>query len=169
MTTPKNAVVEFCEVRTPRGESGVQLWRDGKALTTPLLEHPGLVFGFRYVEVFHLAHAVILGWSPNTDRFLAAEVPPDPAESDDLGLEYAISALSVAYAAVDRDLSGASIVDPDLAEQIVDLAAPRIPQFTEVDWQRAVSEGISAWRQLLAGTGRRVELDFASHQLRVHA
>jgi hypothetical protein len=114
MTTPKNAVIEFREVRSPEGESGIQLWRDGKALTTPLFEHPGLVVGFRYVEVFHLAHAVVLGWSPNTDRFLATGVrhdypaeSGDSAESDDLGLEYAISVLTLAYAAANRDLTQA--------------------------------------------------------------
>lgn len=162
--------------RVPRGpqswgETGIQLWRDGKALTTPLFDHPGVVVGLRYVEVFHLAHAVVLGWSPNTGRFLATDVQhEDSAESGDVGLEYAISALTLAYAATaNRDLAQAKIVDPDLAAQIAALAAPQVPQFTQADWQRAASEGIDAWRQLIAGTGQRVELDFVSHQLGVHA
>lgn len=168
---PENAVIEFREVRNRAGETGIQLWRDGKALTTPLFDHPGVVAGLRYVEVFHLAHAVVLGWSPNTGRFLATDVQhDDSAESGDVGLEYAISALTLAYAATaNRDLAQAKIVDPDLAAQIAALAAPQVPQFTQADWQRAASEGIDAWRQLIAGTGQRVELDFVSHQLGVHA
>lgn len=91
---PENAVIEFREVRNRAGENGIQLWRDGKALTTPLFDHPGVVAGLRYVEVFHLAHAVVLGWSPNTGRFLATDVQhDDSAESGDVGLEYAISRL----------------------------------------------------------------------------
>jgi hypothetical protein len=167
----ENAVIEFREVRNRAGETGIQLWRDGKALTTPLFDHPGVVVGLRYVEVFHLAHAVVLGWSPNTGRFLATDVQhEDSAESGDVGLEYAISALTLVYAATaNRDLAQAKIVDPDLAAQIAALAAPQVPQFTQADWQRAASEGIDAWRQLIAGTGQRVELDFVSHQLGVHA
>ena len=74
----KECRCRVCEGRTPEVNPGCNFGQTERDTDDPSLEHQGLVFGFRYVEVFHLAHAVILGWSPNTDRFLAAEVLPDP-------------------------------------------------------------------------------------------
>lgn len=165
-TPAVNPVVEFREIETMTGGSGVQLWRHGVPLAGPLFDHPEVPEGYRFVDVFHFAHAVVLGWSPNTDLLLgggrqARELPPE------VGVEDAISVLTLTHAALaGPGLAAADVVDPDLVAGVVAFAGRGAPPFTEQQWASAVACGISAWRHLLFRGWRCVELDFAGRTLR---
>lgn len=164
--TAANPVVEFREIETTIGAKAVQLWRDGVPLTEPLSDQPEIPEGYRFVDVFHFAHAVVLDWSPNTDLLLGGGGKAPELRSE-VGVENAISVLTLTHAALSGPgLAAAEILDPELVAGVMQLAGRGAPRFTVHQWESAVACGISAWRHLLFCGWRCIELDFAGHALR---
>lgn len=159
-------VIEFREIETAAGRSGVQLWRQGVPLAAPLFDHPGVAEGYRFVDVFHFAHAVVLDRSPNTDLLLAGGRQARELPSE-VGVEDAISVLTLTHATLAGPaLVAADILDPELVASVMHLAARGAPRFAAQRWEAAVACGIRAWRQVLSCKWRCIELDFAGHTLR---
>jgi len=160
-------LIEFRPVVAETGLIGSELWRDGVRLAEPLFDHPGVTGGYRYVPVFHLAHAAVLGWSPNTDRLLAADGPRNEQHrAPGLAAEDAISVLELVYASwVGQEFGSNVLLDPELVQQILNLARQDVPQFTFADWERAAIAGAAAWRGLARGDCTHIELDFKARRL----
>jgi hypothetical protein len=169
-TAPPEYVFEFRRVISEAGEVGAELWRNSERVSTPLFDHPALQVGYRYLDVFHLAHAVVLHWSPNTQEFLRGDDSPLCRQAKtDHGIEDTVSVLTFTYATFQHsDLAHNGILDTDLVTQIQILALGHVDQFTPPDWEHAAWEGIAAWRRLLAGDSL-VQLDFSRRRLYVSA
>ena len=85
---------------------------DGVKLGDPLTDNAYDDDGYRFHDVFHLAYASMLGWSPITRFFFKAKRESDPRvrEVEDGGratvIEEAISAFVFDYARNERFLEG---------------------------------------------------------------
>jgi hypothetical protein len=159
---------EFRRVVNQAGQTGAELWHAGEQVSSALFDTPEISVGYRFLDVFHLAHAVVLAWSPNTCGFLRpVKSPPIVSVPSDEDIEDAVSVLTFTYASLeDRDLSVRGIVDPELVTQIQSLTRARVGQVTAEEWERAAVEGIAAWQRLLAG-GSSVYLDFDQRHLQM--
>jgi hypothetical protein len=169
-TGPPEYVFEFRPVVNEAGQAGAELWRNSERVSTPLFDHPALQIGYRYLDVFHLAHAVVLHWSPNTQQFLRGDDSPLRRQAKtDQGIEDMVSVLTYTYASFQHsDLARNGILDTDLVPQIQILVRSHVDQFSPADREHAVWEGIAAWRCLLAGNSL-VQLDFSRRCLYVSA
>ena len=122
--------------------------------------------GYRFHDVFHLAYAAILGWSPNLRAFLKRKRKSRPLldEVEDGGrariIEEGVSALAFDYARVHSFLEGVSEVDYGLLRTIQSMTSHlEVGEATAADWERAILEGFAVWRQVLANNGGEISVD----------
>ena len=115
--------------------------------------------GYRFHDIFHLAFATYLGWSPvfrkllRNNKKLCNRTPHHLDDAEDGGraqvIEEAIVAAAYVYAEDHAFLEGATTVGSDLLRHI-----ERITRNLEVrnrtgwEWDRALIEGFNIWRQL---------------------
>lgn len=104
--------------------------------------------GYRFHDVFHLACAAVLGWSPVSRRNLNLKRRSEPAvdEVEDGGraivTEEGISALVFAYARDHNALEGVHSVDYDLLKTIRIMTARfEVGICTTGEWERAILMG----------------------------
>lgn len=91
----------------------------------------------------------------------AGAVPLCVVASGQIGLWLHI----VAVSSSGSGFAASDIVDAELVPQIMSLAKRDLPEFTTAEWERAAAAGTVAWRRLVAGECRRIQLDFARHRL----
>ena len=111
--------------------------------------------GYRYHDIFHLACAAVLGWSPVVRRNLELKRRSDLKidEVEDGGraivIEEAISALVFDYAQSHAMLDNVTAIDYELLRTIKTLAEHfEVRTKTPADWENAILQGYSAWRSL---------------------
>lgn len=129
--------------------------------------------GYRFHDVFHLAYAAILGWSPNLRAFLKRKRKSQPLldEVEDGGrariIEEGVSALAFDYARVHSFLEGISEVDYGLLRTIQSMTSHlEVGKATAADWERAILEGFAVWRQVLANKGGKILVDLDARTIR---
>ena len=118
---------------------------------------------YRYHDVFHMAYAVFLGWSPVTRALLKVKRKSDPLvdEAEDgaraIAVEEAVSALVFARAKTSRHFEGVDQLDYDLLKTIESvvrgLEVARVPTW---QWETAILEGFRIFRDLRRARGGRV-------------
>src|SRR5207247_117834 len=117
--------------------------------------------GYRFHDVFHLAYAAILGWSPTIRSFmkLKRKSIPHIDEVEDGGraiaIEEAISALVFDYAKGYSFFESVSSLDHELLRTIKNLTSHlEVKRRSTGEWAHAILEGFRVWRQLRkAGRG----------------
>lgn len=129
--------------------------------------------GYRFHDVFHLAYAAILGWSPNLRAFLKRKRKSRPLLDDveDGGrariIEEGVSALAFDYARVHNFLEGINEIDYRLLRTIQSMTSHlEVSQATAADWERAILEGFAVWRAVLANNGGEILVDLDEQQIR---
>ena len=128
---------------------------------------------YRYHDVFHIAHAAVLGWSPvlrllirrkrgydpNTDRV------EDGARA--IATEEAVTAMVFELAKAWGYFDGATNVDDGILNAVQAVTA-RLEggSLPGAQWERAILAGYAVWRELRENQGGRVvvDLDTASIQ-----
>ena len=122
--------------------------------------------GYRFHDVFHLAYAAVLNWSPVTRRLLRRKRKSDPRvdEVEDGGraavIEEGISALVFAYAARHRNLEGVKTIEGSLLRTIRDMTEHlEVRERTAAEWQDAIIQGFQVWRRMVEGGGGSVRVD----------
>jgi len=130
--------------------------------------------GYRFHDVFHLAYAAVLGWSPVSRKLLGRKRRSNPQIdlAEDGGraivIEEGIAAMVFAYATSHDYLRGVTRLDFPLLDVITSLTAPvEVGTRTAADWELAILAGFSAWRQLRESNGGTVILDADQRTLRV--
>jgi hypothetical protein len=109
---PRHFTIEF---RTEEGR--LRLYRDGDAIGDPLTDNAYVEDGYRFHDVFHLAYAAVLAWSPVARGLLDCKrrSDEDVDRVDDGGragvTEEGISQLVYQYAKTRDMLRGATEVD----------------------------------------------------------
>ena len=122
--------------------------------------------GYRFHDVFHLAYAAVLGWSPTTRALLQCKRKSHPLldEVEDGGravvIEEGIAALVFDYARRHRMLESVSTLDFRLLRTIKDMTSHlEVRECTTGDWEQAILQGFTVWRAVLDNRGGRIAVD----------
>ena len=144
------------------GSRVVRMYIDGTQVGDDLRDNRYEDDGYRFHDVFHLAYASILGWSPVLRALLKRKRKSDPAvdEVEDGGraqvIEEGIAAMVFSYAERQYFLEGTHGVSFEVLRTIKDMTAHlEVSCRAEGEWERAILEGFRIWRQVRAlGEGR---------------
>ena len=144
--------------------------RYGAALTDNRSEPDG----YRFHDVFHLAHMAVLGWSPVFRALLKRKRKSSDTfdEVQDGGraiaIEEGITAIVFGYAEAHDYLVGASGVSSDLLRTIKQATGHlEVSSRHEGEWEKAILQGFEVWRQVKANQGGRVRVDLNEKNIRL--
>jgi len=144
----------------------------GTPLGDPLSDNAYNDDGYRFHDIFHLGYAAVLGWSPVIRKLLNAKRRSNPLIDtvEDGGraaaIEEGIAALVFTYAKGHSFLSGVQEVDTSLLQTIKAMTAHlEVKDRSMGEWERAILEGFTAWRQIVANQVGGVEADFSGRRL----
>lgn len=122
--------------------------------------------GYRFHDVFHLACAAVLGWSPVTRRNLnrkrRSKKHVDEVEDGGRAIvtEEGISALVFAYASNHASLEGVYAVEYELLKAIKIMTAKfEVGVCSTGEWEKAILMGYAIWRYVMANAGGRVAVN----------
>lgn len=147
------------DVETPEGVTMVARMGDEQMGAT-LTDNARDDDGYRFHDVFHLANAAVLGWSPCMRAILGRKRKSDALadEVEDGGRAAAIEEGLVALVwshARDRNFyEGVESVDDELLRTVRAMTAHlEVADRTAAEWERAILEGFAVWRQVRASGG----------------
>ncbi|WP_296097870.1 nucleoside triphosphate pyrophosphohydrolase family protein [uncultured Agrobacterium sp.] len=162
---PRQMDVQFTEI-TIGGRPMVEISVNGERIGSPLGDNAYDSDGYRYHDVFHLAYAAFLGWSPNLRAFLKRKRKSQPLldEVEDGGrariLEEAVVALTFDYARDHNFLAGVDQVDYGLLKTIKSMVGHlEVGHCALADWEAAIFKGFEIWRLMFANRGGSVHID----------
>lgn len=162
---PRQLVAEFRpSVEEEAGQ--MRVFVDGEQMGDPLTDNAYLPDGYRFHDVFHLACAAVLGWSPVVRKLLGRKRRSNPKidEVEDGGraiaTEEGISALVFAYARDHKWLDGVKSVDYDILKAIrIMTSSFEVNVCTTGEWERAILQGYQTWKQVETSQGGKVSVD----------
>ena len=140
---------------------------DGVQMGDPLTDNAYKPDGYRFHDVFHLACAAVLGWSPVVRKLLGRKrrSQPELDEIEDGGraiaTEEGISALVFAYARDHNWLEGVTSVDYDILKgnSNHDVEPRSRPYARQANGSARFSPWYHIWKQLQQNQGGKVALD----------
>jgi NTP pyrophosphatase (non-canonical NTP hydrolase) len=145
---------------------------DGKQLGDQLTDNAYEDDGYRFHDVFHLAYAAMLGWSPVTRYFFRAKRNSNATvrEVEDGGratvIEEGIAAFVFDYARQARFLDGVRHVDFALLSTIRRLVSRlEVRDRTAHDWERTILRSFEVWRAVREHSGGTVLLDLPARSI----
>jgi NTP pyrophosphatase (non-canonical NTP hydrolase) len=151
---PREFEVLIREQRTGDHAEVCCLW-DGIRLGNVITDNAHEDDGYRFHDVFHIAYAVTLGWSPILRKHMGRKrrSRPEIDEVEDGGratvLEETISLLVFSYARKHNFLDGVGSLDFHLLRTIQDLTSGwEVARCTAFEWERAILNGYRVWRQV---------------------
>ena len=128
--------------------------------------------GYRFHDVFHLAYAAVLNWSPITRKLLKRKRKSDPRvdEVEDGGraaaIEEGISALVFTYATQHRMLAGVGSIEDSLLRTIQNMTGHlEVSNRTAAEWQTAIIQGFDVWRRIVDAGGGSVRVDMVGRRI----
>lgn|SRR6185312_9741654 len=134
----------------------VHLALDGVPLGNELTDNAYENDGYRYHDVFHLAYAAVLGWSPVMRQLMKRKRKSnrniDRVEDGGraIAIEEGISALVFDYAHDHSYLEGVNDVDYGILRTVKQLTRHlEVKECSEHQWQDAILQGFAVWRKLL--------------------
>lgn len=172
---PRQATLTFTlQTRARDGRTVAVLTHEGRPCGDPLTDASRVDDDYRFHDVFHLAHATVLGWSP-VSRFLLGRKRrsnPTTDEAEDGGraiaIEEGISALVFAYAARHDYFENVSRIDHELLKTIASMTSHlEVGVLRAADWEQAIMSGYTAWRRLRRQGGGTVHLDMDQRMVTV--
>ena len=169
---PRTLDVEFRQIE--RGDKQVVLLRcNGLNLGDRLTDNIDEPDFYRFHDIFHLAHAVYLGWSPVARGLLNCKRKSDPRVDENQDgarariIEEAVSAIVFSRAKETRFYDGIDHVDYDLLKTISEFVrgfeVEKIPLW---QWDEAIRNGYRVFRDLQANGGGTVTVDLIKRDLR---
>lgn len=135
---------------------------NGKRFGDPLTDNSYEDDGYRYHDVFHLAYAAILGWSPvcRGKNFWNCKRKSNQMtdEVEDGGrsavLDEAIAALVFEHAHKRSFYNGVETIDYDILRTVKDLTSHlEVNACSMKEWEQALLEGFRVWRNVRAHHG----------------
>jgi NTP pyrophosphatase (non-canonical NTP hydrolase) len=160
---PRSFTAEIVEEITPEGNRRIILTIDGEPAGDPLKDNAYDDDGYRFHDVFHIAHAAMLGWSPVLRGKLLSpsrkrRSVPDVDEVEDGGraivLDEAIVAYVWEYARRHRFLDGVTTVDYPVLKTIRQLTSGlEVSVRSAHDWEEAILAGYRVFREIRARAG----------------
>ena len=151
-----------------------QMRINGKAVGNRIRDNRYTEDAYRFHDVFHLAYASVLGWSPTLRAILKCKRKSNPLvdEVEDGGracaTEEGIAAMVFSYAEGRNFLEGSEGVDYDLLRTIKAMSKHlEVKACTEGEWERAIIVGFQVWRDVRALGGGHLEADLNKGILQV--
>ena len=139
---------------TKKGKTYVEVRVNSVKLGDELTDNSHMDDGYRFHDVFHLAYAAVLGWSPVTRKNLHRKRKSNDMvdEVEDGGraavLEEAVSALAFDYAKMHSFFEKVNRVDYELLSKIKSLTSHlEVSRCTVAQWEKAILDGFRVWRQ----------------------
>lgn len=171
---PRQFSVTFSEKRNGK-QLLVRIMVSGVIVGDTLTDNAHKGDGYRYHDVFHLAYAAVLGWSPVIRSLLRRKRKSNQRidEIEDGGraavVEEAISVLVFNEAPQRGWYTEESSVDIGLLKTIIRLTAGlEVHRCTAKQWKAAILQGYSAFKQLKDHCGGRVDVDLDRQNLTYH-
>ena len=149
-----------------QGSGGTLTYVNSEQLGSYLTDNRYEDDGYRFHDIFHLAYAAVLGWSPTVRALLGRKRKSNP-ETDRIEdgrqailIEEGISAMVFSYAERRNFLDGARALDYDLLRNIKSMTAHlEVSDRTQGEWERAITTGFDAWRQVKETGGGQLQAD----------
>lgn len=168
---PRRFVAEFYQ--RPKGDRmHVRVVVDGQQMGQELDDNVHEEDGYRFHDVFHLACAAVLGWSPVTRRNLNCKRRSvDTMDRNEDGgraivTEEGISALVFAYADDHARMKGVGWLDYELLKAIKTMTAKfEVNICTTGEWEKAILMAYSIWRLVEEHAGGNVVVDLGRREL----
>ncbi|HET9281072.1 MAG TPA: nucleoside triphosphate pyrophosphohydrolase family protein [Candidatus Angelobacter sp.] len=161
---PENERLPRTFAVTIREEAGptprVRISMNGEQIGSHLTDNAYKDDGYRFHDVFHLAFAAVLGWSPVARAIMKKKRKSNPRtdEVEDGGraavIDEAIAALAFDYAKKHAFLKGVTMLDYSILNTIKSLT-----EHLEVNvqslhtWERAILQAFDVWRLVVANRG----------------
>jgi NTP pyrophosphatase (non-canonical NTP hydrolase) len=147
---------EVCIAEEGEGEARrVRCYMGAQPLGDPLTDNAYEDDGYRFHDVFHLAYAAVLGWSPIFRSLIRPKRKRDSRvdEVEDGGrakvVEEAVAALVYDYAQRHNYLDGVDTLDYSLLKKVKGLVAGREVEACSLhEWEEAILAGYRVWRQV---------------------
>ena len=168
---PRRFEIELFDVEGT-GRQSVRVLIDGMPFGAELTDNAYDPDGYRFHDIFHLAYAAVLGWSPVTRALLRRKRKSRPLvdEVEDGGrakvIEEGIAALAFDYATRHNMLDGVSTLDFQLLRTIKDMTSNlEVKQCTPGEWEHAILQGFNVWRAVLSTRGGRIVVDLKQRSI----
>jgi len=169
---PRQFVADFRRFED-EGVVKTRVFVDGEQMGDPLTDNSHTPDGYQFHDVFHLACAAVLGWSPvirkHLDRKRRSNYDVDEVEDGGRAIvtEEGISALVFAYACDHKSLEGVNSLDYDLLKAIrIMVSRFEVAVCTTGEWEQTILMGYEVWKQVQENQGGRVELDLDARTIR---
>jgi NTP pyrophosphatase (non-canonical NTP hydrolase) len=171
---PRTAEFVFSLTEGPDGRQTSILTCNSLRVGDPITNASHIADGYCFHDIFHLAHAAVLGWSPVIRSLMKRKRKSNPKidEAEDGGraiaIEEGIAALVFSYASQHEYLEGKNHVDNDILATIAGMVAHlEVSSHRAADWEKAVLTGYAAWRELRRRGGGTVRPDMTTQTLEV--
>lgn len=168
---PRQFEAIFTTVTTDAGLVKCHLRIESEEFGDPIDDNARHEDNYRFHDIFHIAHAAVLGWSPVLRSLIRRKrgFKPDVDRVEDgaraIAVEEAVTAMVFELAKPWKYFEGSSNVDASILT-VVQAVASRLEggSLPGAEWERAILSGYSVWRDLRDHDGGRaiVNLDKAS-------
>ncbi len=172
---PRSFSAEIADSMGTEGKGRITLTIDDVPAGDPLQDNAYDEDGYRFHDVFHLAHAAKLGWSPVLRGKLLAphrkrRSAPDIDEVEDGGRAIVIDEAVVAYvweyARRHRFLGGVTTVDYPVLKTIRQLTGGlEVAARSAHDWEEAILAGYRIFRQVRERQGGVIAVDLRERSI----
>jgi NTP pyrophosphatase (non-canonical NTP hydrolase) len=170
---PRQITVDITTLHVD-GKPRVRVFVNGEQIGNDLTDNSYDPDGYRYHDVFHLAFAGVLGWSPITRSILKRQRRSNPEvdEVEDGGrakaIEEGISALIFRYAKDHNWLEGTQGVSCELLRTIQSMTAHlEVSRRSSGDWEQAIIKGFEVWREIKKRGGGALLVDLDQRTLTI--
>lgn len=169
---PRQMTVELRTIEAERGTTTIG-FLNGSQLGDPVRDNRYEDDGYRFHDVFHLAYASVLGWSPIVRSLLKHKRKSAPLVDDveDGGraavIEEGIAAMVFSHAEHHSFFEGAQTLDYNLLRTIKTMTAHlEVRRRSTGEWAAAIRQGFDAWRLIKATGGGTVICDLDAGTIR---
>ncbi len=163
---PRLFTAELRDTVDSQGKPVMCMTLNGESLGSRLTDNSYERDGYRFHDIFHLALACMMGWSPVIRALLHVKRKSDAKldEVEDGGraiaIEEGIAALVFSYASQHSMLANVSTIDWSLLRTCGEMAAglevSRQPLFV---WEKTILAAFDAWREAVRNGGVRIKCD----------
>jgi hypothetical protein len=164
------------EVRFETSGERVLMRIEGDQIGDPIDDNARIADGYRFHDVFHLGYLAVLGWSPILRGLMRRKRKgdPDTDRAEDgaraCAVEEAIAAFVFEMARPYDFFAGVTHIDDAILRGVRAVAGGlEVATCSSGDWERAILEGFSVWRDLRNTCGGVVLVDRDSRSLELVA
>ena len=163
---PRSFEVAFSSYEDEDGHTKVRMHISGEEIGDPIDDNALHPDHYRFHDVFHLAHAAVLGWSPVFRALIGrkrkADKMTDRIEDGARAraTEEAVAALVFELSRPYDQFAGAKRVDDSILNAVAAVTAGlEVSARSTGDWELAILAGFAVWRRLRDDDGGTVVVD----------